>query len=474
MVTMANIDAEQIVNQFTRDFTEQGWPTIWQSELTLRLQMRQAPNWEDLHPGSFEEIEFIRRSFGCGGQIHKFWLIIITNLTSEVVQSWLSITPAYIRSEFWSTLTQAIADRSLEPKQLTFLITIYNDKFKPNIVSLVQLLDQPTCQYLINRTANLELRDILQARLNSMSGPDPWLDGLMAAIPWNSRSFPTIYGDKLNIIESAANYLRVCTPHNLSTAPHQTIISFWQGAEMLFKAGLLADCVQLLSKITDPSDTYHRAIWSSDREYNTLQLNLHLRRLLPFYALLMAPTEPHRRFLDLVRNNFPGFSMDPASLLYLDLYAVLMADSQQKRQYARYEINRLAKDIASHRPDDTLVNFLSAADGHDKLSDLEKEINARLDTVPHESLTIMEIILWYCRDRGVSSTRQNALKLGQLFKSFYAWIPAPQFASQRINASDITDLSGIWGEQAPGKDTSGSENMDRQRIELLNKFLGVF
>ena len=156
------------------------------------------------------------------------------------------------------------------------------------------------------------------------------------------------------------NSLKASQSFNNLTAPlsRESAEALLDGPDMLFRAGLLADCLAILTQIINSPGMEADSLLLSSEEPSHQKFDRLLRGVLPIYSLLVSPGDPHRYALELYRSLFPGFYPDPASLLYLDIHSIVMASLQGHRQYAHYELAQKGGKILSFRPADTVASIL--------------------------------------------------------------------------------------------------------------------
>ena len=470
-----------------QEYSESGSSDLmveWQTELRLRQEFRQAANWEEVHPASPNEIEFARRSLYYGNQVENFWQIIFHHLEDGIIINWILGASEYLLNDFWHYLIAYLGNKPQQPDKLDFLVSLYQDRFRSQYIDLIQLLDQPVCEHLLARTTNQSFREILRTRMNSLRQVtflDPY--DLIKAVPKSAGKFPTLYGDKIENIRAAVIELqKVQNTSRLSSPGQEQIDSLLRGCDVLFRAGLWSDCLAIINKSITGSDQAWSLALNQEPYYK--QVNQLLRRVVPIYSLIAYPAAPHRYALQMIRSFFPGFALEPISLIYLDLYSILAASLQGHRQYAAYELAQKASKVRSYRPNDFTADYLLQALNGElpaKPADLIREIEQKLPAQPHESLVTMGMWLWVNKQARRSNDQESANFLLNLYEQFYNWVPSHQFmnrhildqlgrqADKKLVEAGEVQLSLYLGSSQAVRDKVDDEPM----LKRLNKYLGV-
>lgn len=283
-----------------------------------------------------------------------------------------------------------------------------------------------------------------------------------------------------------------------SAAPWQanTIEAVMEAAEMLFKAGLIADCLlvtsdllrqadnRTFSNIADPDGILHKTV---------RQL---LRKAIPVYCLLAQPVDPHGQALALYRSRFPGFKPDPGSLLYLDINTIALSSLAGFSHYGHLELVQRAAGLLHWRPDDALAQIL--LNWHKPSPDLtlevlEQVVSERFTALPHEAFTGMNLIRLARKEAKLDLDRPAASKLLQDYMRLFNWIPAETFMNGELlrEISPLADDSWrrsaramlkYWQDHADPGQKQGFRGQERQaadstflmsRGSVLKKLWGV-
>ncbi len=427
---------QTIIDNFNETLTSEDLFSAWQEELHLRGKIRTAsPTGEGVKINHAAEFDFIKRALYYGNKSTVFFKIIYHNIHNLPILNCVRESSSAFKAEFFYYLVDFIPDHKPQPQDLSFLINIYEEALTAPFAEIISIMDKELCSYLLPRTTNKSLRKLIKARQTELAG--------QSGPPAPSRSpsnpidkYPTIYGDKIQIIAKAIKHLK---------SDHLNSAQLLESAEMLYRAGLLTDCLAIMTEIVKYQPNSDTSSLCHEEPYRQ-QINQLLRQVLPIYALLVNPGEPHRYVLDIYRSIFLGFTPDPASLYYLDLYTIIVANLQGYRAYARYELAQQAARIQSYRPDDVIAQLLQSPGEKVSDPDINKCVAAmvqRTATLPHESIVIMELLGLWQQETRINLDREAATALLKQYQHFFHWIPGSFF----INESRLQQL-GPWTDES--------------------------
>lgn len=480
---------QELINEFNVAMSDKDIFLAWQNEMRLRQQIRTNAGREMIRIETSDEFKFLQRCLFYGPEQDVFFDIVYRNIASlTILNCTLQASPDLI-SGFFDYLARNIVAFKPPARDLQFLLTMYREEFRPYFIEIINNMDAELCGHLLARTSNKDLRKLLKhGQEHTTRDERPEHYGLIdRAVPLDK--YPTIFGDKIQIMAAAVNALTAGQNYNLSSTPlnRESVNTLLDSADMLFRAGLLSDCLAILTKMVNRPGMDEQSLLLSSEEPFCQQINGLLRKVLPIYSLLASPTDSHRYVLELYRSLFPGFSPDPASLLYLDIHTIVMASLQGHRQYARYELAQKAGKIQGFRPDDSVASILLKSKNVitlEEYSGLEQAIKQRIVHYPHEVYIIMEVLrLWHSEGR-MTFNRETAANLLNHYLRFFAWIPAKPFMNEQVQsqlgllADEETRSAGerilMVIQEMPQSTNSDSEVYKLRQQLLLGKFMGVF
>jgi hypothetical protein len=471
----------------------------WKNELQLRKHLRAAPYAvEGLLIESDADFDFLKRSLYYSDHKELFLELLYYNRDSQTVLDCLGKAPAILATEFLAFIRDSILVRKPLARDLQFLINLYREDFNPDFAALIDAMDADLCAHLMARTSNNTLRELLQHRQAALSGGDKIEPYGLTESRSSRNDYPTLFGDKIELMAAAVKSLQN-SQDLIATAPlnGKTIAALLQGAEMLFRSGLITDCLSLVAELLrQPGAEVFDLLLDPDSPFHK-PANQLLRKALPFYCMLVDPVDPHRYALELYRSLFPGFSPDPASLIYLDINSIVVPSLHEHRQYAHFELAQKAAKLQDYRPDDLLAAALQKWDhlsSQASLPALQQVIAERITSLPHESFTVMGVLRLGQQEGLLALDQASASRLLQDYLLFFHWIPAPPFmneelwqhlgplanrASRRAGGRVINILqefhasAGADHAAGPGKSNSWENHLLSKQL-LLSKYMGVF
>ncbi len=490
---------QEIIKEFNVSMSREDLFLAWQNELRLRQLTRTNADREAILIENKDDFQFLKRCLYYGPKPELFYEAVFQNMANLTIVTCVLQSPPKLINGFLNFLGQYIQEYKPPAQDLQFLINMYRKEFRADFIELINKMDPELCAHLLARTSNNELRELLKHRdapapIEDQSEPYGLLDPLKPL-----AEYPTIYGDKIQIMFAAIKQLKASQSFNGLAAPlsRESIEALLDGTDMLFRAGLLADCLAILTQIINSPGMEADSLLLSSEEPSHQKFDRLLRGVLPIYSLLVRPGDPHRYALELYRSLFPGFYPDPASLLYLDIHSIVMASLQGHRQYAHYELAQKGGKILSFRPDDTVASILLKSGNkrsQEDLLGLEQAIRERLPYHPHEVYIIMEVLRLWQREGRITLTRSSASSLLNGYMQFFNWIPARPFMNEQVQnqlgliADEKTRTAGerilaiiqelsqvdlVNHEMTAGKISDYEIYQLRQRL-LLSKFMGVF
>ncbi len=431
----------------------------WQNELALKNEMRQQlSGYRAVKLENENEFHFLRHSLAYGSHKELFYTIIFLNMDQLQVQSALFNGSAELFLNFLRYLPQLILQEKPHPRNIQFLINIYREDLYPYYLEIVQVLRQSHCDYLLERTANKSLRQLLrnrQAELIKHSAVESY--GLIDKL---YPEYPGIYGDKVEMITSAIGCIQACAVDHYNR-PNQParLKSLLETADLLFKVGLVGDSLALLLAVYQDWQNQNLT-WASEANISAHKaINKILRKTLAMYALLDYYPGAFQKTLAIYQTFFPDLTPDSHALLYLNLYNTLVENRLGNPQHSLVEILQ-----AYHRHENLEVDILFEylRDLNNKQEEdlilLAQNVSEHLTSSPHKYFVIMEILCFLEQSQVISFSREIASLFLNNYLQLFNWIPNPLF----INADILQSLS----KKADEKLVTEVE----QILRLLNKY----
>lgn len=470
---------------------------FWQDELALKKELRnELSGYREIKINNAAEYNFLRQSLAYGEHRELFYTILFFNMNHQPVQYALLNGPIEQYQELLHFLPPILRNEKPYSRSLQFIINIYREDYHACFIDIGRALTESDCAYLMARTARQPLRQLLRKRqLELVEQNNLEHYGLLNPLT-DYPKYPTLFGDKIQIINSAITSISRNLNEERAVASNiSELESLLETADLLFKAGLLNDCLTVLLLLYKQQD---RQEISSSQEDNNLflkSLNKILHKSLPAYYLLSSPTRAYQHSLESYQLYFPRLLGDETSWRYLDLYATLLANYEGNPYYTLLELTQ-NNEHKDNEVDTILINYLLKPDdlSGDACLKLSQIAHAQITSSPHESFVIMEIMRWLERVKIITFSREISNRLLHDYLQLFQWIPSPMFLNTGIrkqlsrgedndlldevdrlisfkNQYSFTGLREIYA----AKTSLGINNKDRLGKQLLlGSFLGVF
>jgi len=440
-----------ILHELNKTAGQSNLGTAWEQELILRRQLRANPGQVDgLRPATTQELDFVYRALYLSPHCGLFWSWLYQNRDSGIVAQYLAQKPARFTAGFLTYLAEVIAAEQPAGRDLKLLISLFREELRSDYQDIIVHLNAGQCAYLEARTTNPGLRQMLQNRLDELSFALE-SKSIQHTPAESGAELPGLYGGKLAVVASATK--AVYTARSLQeTSPWQigTIEALVEAAEMLFRAGLVADCLRVTSDLISQAD--NRVFSHIADPDGMLHKTVHqlLRKAIPIYCLLAQPVDPHGQALALYRSRFPGFKPDPGSLLYLDINTIALSSLLGFHHYGHLELVQKAAGLRQWRPDDALALILLNWHKPDQgmiLKVLEQVVSERFAALPHEAFTSLNLIRLARQEAKLDLDPPAAARLLQDYMRLFNWIPADAFINEDL-LREISPLADDYGRRS--------------------------
>lgn len=448
--------------------------TIWKKELLLRSQIRERRGDLNLRVNTPDELHFLLRSLYFGGRKSEFWHILFNSLDVMPVITWLLNSPRWLINEFLTYLSWLIIDAHPEPNQLQFLVNIYQKDFHQAFAAIVNVIDLETCDYLLSRSANPELRSLLKKRKSDLITRKKDLFYGLSIDTKKISPYDTIYGDKIALLIRAIDSLdkgnvnNFCDPYGA-----ERFSLLLETCEIIFQCGLVEDCLAILFDLYEDYQQKNRLVAVIEDEKIYKQLSKLLRKVIPIYTLLLNHLKTYRVTLDIYNKYFPRFKPEPASLQYLNIYASIITGLNTTAKNIFYEILYKTEEISKYRPGEIpLLYQEEIANGvsTDHLIKLQNLVEQKLFSLPHEAFICMEYIRLIIVRKLVQPEKEYVSQLLRQYLYMWKWIPNQLFIHQHL----FVQLVPLGSEQCRNEinqilTSIQDYNGDKLQKELINR-----
>jgi hypothetical protein len=406
--------------------------SFWEQELLLRSVLRQTPLIGPVMVDSKEGVNLLYRSLYFTQRKFDFFKILFANLRFLPVMEWLVSAPTRVMDDFWQFLPWYILNHQVKPGELEFIARIYNDEYAPAVITVINIMDEDSCLYLLYKTANPSLRQLLkdrQAKLRELR-----LDSYYGLAESGKRSaYPTLYGDKLELIREAIATLQNSSADKFRDpyAAERFILQI-EAAELVFKCGLLEDSLAFLLEIYCDYQQKNRLVKIINDQKIYKELQQLLRAVIPIYNLIYEPLQAYNCANNLYKYYFPLISPEAAPLEYLKLWETL---TRNFKKDSLLEVLYISKRIDQLRPTEfplLIDKEIETGISQERLEQLFKVLEEKIATLPHESFIIMELIrLLEFKGRLKLEGKMASRLLGN-YLLLWKWFPSSRFIHDEL------------------------------------------
>jgi hypothetical protein len=405
----------------------------WQAECSLRAAARELPLVFPPLIAEEEELDFFYRAFYFSGRKFDFFKILFNNLQNTPALKWLKEAPDYVTQDFWSFLPWYVSKQRPAPEKLHFIISLYTSENQQNIEPLINTINYETVKYLLSKTANPELRDLLKKRLECLVD---LREKNLYDFEKTSKTekFNTIYGDKIENILTAINLLQDTGIDNYSD-PYggERFMKFLAAADKVYECGMVEDCLALLIDLYEDYQRKNRLVNVLDDEKVYRGFYRLLRKSLNIYALIKHPLEAGRYVENTYKQYFPLINIDQAALIYLSIYTSILEGFNNQSKGILYEIAAKGQNLKQIRPLD--FDFRNPEQGVSRIawSNTMKVIDQKKSSLPHESFVIIEYHRLLNLLGIINFDHEQAEQMIETYMQFWCWLPVRLFMNENIN-----------------------------------------
>ena len=467
--------------------------SFWEQELLLRSVLRQTPLIGPVMVDNKEGVNLLYRSLYFAQRKFDFFKILFANLRFLSVMQWLVSAPTRVMDDFWQFLPWYILNHQVKPGELEFVARIYNDEYAPAVMTVINILDEDTCLYLLSKTANPGLRQLLKDRQKKLG--ELRLESYYGLGESSKKSdYPTLYGDKVGLIrEALALLLDSSADHFRDPYTAERFLLQIEAAEMVFKCGLLEDSLAFLLDIYSDYQQKNRLVEIINDQKIYKELQQLLRTIIPVYSLIYEPLQAYNCAHNIYKHYFPLISPETAPLEYLRLWETLAGCFKKD---SLLEVLYISKRIDQLRPAELPLltgEEIETGVSQERLEKLFKVLEEKLAALPHESFITMELIRLLEFKGELKLEGKMASRLLGNYILLWKWLPSSIFMqdellsqiaplvddNSRYQAQRIVELRHTMNSAQLASELSSRPQLFRKKGEnirrdlLAGQFMGV-
>ncbi|MGI5921782.1 MAG: hypothetical protein ACOX6I_08615 [Syntrophomonadaceae bacterium] len=425
---------QDIVNEYANACKDSNLFLFWEQELALRTKIRQAVS-SNIYINNDGECDFLLRSIYYSKERNLFWTIIFNNMNNVTVVNWLLAKNPELVKEFLDFVPFHIINSHPEPQQLQFLITIYNRDWIKNFEKIINVLNLESCAYLLPRSGNQELRNLIRNRQAYLKDQQLKQNYGLFGTDIKPSGLATLHGDKLSLFIAAVTKMQACSVSNFSEPfGNERINLLLDAVEAIFRTGLIADSLAVLVDIYADYLDQNRLVDISLEKHIYTRFNRLVRKILPVFALLYDPLHSYQLANNFYSQYFNLLSADMASISYLRWYEALLEALNKSPQYGLFDLIDRFTAIKRFRPHDTFnitPEEITQGFSTRRMSSFIRAIRERISSLPHEAFVIMEFVRLLIR-QGNKPDKHVGSSLLTSYVDLWKWIPADMFLNHQL------------------------------------------
>ncbi|HHW61215.1 MAG TPA: DUF885 domain-containing protein [Syntrophomonadaceae bacterium] len=385
------------IKQFHHSLQEEDFITAWQQEYSIRTQLRSSELHQHTVIEDEEDFYFLKRTLYFGENRALFFQLLMNQLNSHAVINGLNQS-RQLKTDFLHFFSQQLSRHPIQTAQLQGLISLYQDQLRDSFAELLQQLDESSCNYLMKRTGNSQLRALLKERIHQCQQNTRAED--------TASDSPSTFSSRITVA------LRAVQHAEIDPAPARTI----KAAEALLQAGMTEDCLLVLAELYPAimpeleTETY--------RDFEKL-----LYKAAPVYALMKQPFYAHECLESLMQIYFPGCRVDFEDLRLLNTYTAIISelhipDQQLLPLLAEQRKENLASDqIPVHHPTRYLEETLSLLPG-----------------APHKAFIRLELFRYFLHAQSMNCSSEQLQLWAHGYIELFQWFGHHIFLNKDIFA----------------------------------------
>lgn len=424
-----------LLEKYQQAMNEQDVFSLWETEVQLRTQIRTLPVPAALKIQSAAELDLLFRAFYFTGRKYDFFNVLFTSLNHLESLKWITSAPAEILADFLSYLPWYIKTNCPHPPELQFLINLYHDSFEQYYHTIIGVLDLSCCDYLIARTANTHLRNLLgHQHRRLLAHHEDLFYGLSAS--GISKGHNSIFGNKAEIIINTINSIEQSrSVHFREPYCSERFQRLLQCAEMIFECGLVEDCLAVLIDTYQDYQEKNRLVDMLEDEKINKHFYQLLRKTIPMHALLNRKGSTFYAAEQMYHRCFPRISVDQGSLIYLQLADGIDRANTSGEEHILLELLALGSKINRFRPGEAeLFDLQLLHKGCDPawLEAVVKAARQKITSLPHETYVIAEFVRQLDARKVISLEIAAGAEIYRYYLDLWQWVPSRLFVNPDI------------------------------------------
>lgn len=430
ILNMHNI--ENILEQYHRTGAAELF-TFWQHEKRLRQEARYSEgDLNNLNLNSAEELDLLYRAWYHSHRKTDFLNVLCINLNRMPIMKWFMAASPEVTQSVLEYLPWYISKMQPPADRLQFLVHIYRQELDPPFNSILHMLDLGQCHYLLDRTANAELRKHLKTRLQVLQDRHQDLYFGWPVSQSVDAGKPGLFGDRNTALHTAIELVwRTMSERGQEPYGLKAFLNMLECADLIFQCGMVEDSLAVLMDIYQDYLEKNRLVDLLQDEQIYRLIQRLLRRVTPVYAVLQSAPRSTQKYHQIYKEYFPHFRPDPAAQAYLQLFDHLLSPDWLPSRGNWAIISTLSDRIHVNRPAETMLlsgDWMSVQ----PIALLQSLANQKKQSYPQEALTLCLFIRWLHQHGVAAIDTSQAVWLYSMHQEFWNWVPSRLFMNTDI------------------------------------------
>lgn len=446
----------------------------WQQELNQRENLRAIKSLQGWVLSSADDCELLYRALYYTGRRYEFAAVLFDNLDHNLVLKWLSTGRRQLLEYFFRYAAWKLCTAMVKPEKIQFLINLFSQELTPVYIPIINVLNPQQCRFLMARTANPQLRDLLKEREQRLKGQYPTYIARLLDEGQAYSPYPTLHGDK-NLLLQEAGRNAILSSQGRFEDPFgperfRVLLDF---CDSLYACGLLDDALLVLRGAYTSYQDKNRLVSILDDSRIFKRFTRLNRSLLPLVILQGQPSASFSQVTAIWNACFKRLPPDYGSLYYLELYSSIREGFIGQNRHSLWEILYKSDLIRLHRPQDEAPLKkveVEAPFGQVRIKDMLHIIRERMGSRPHESFVLLEMLRLLYHLEKISRKFFPATEIIDIYLDLWNWHPHRLF----FNKGLVDQLSPLINGQQRQRinrmvQALKSYDLQRTRMDLQNR-----
>lgn len=399
---------------------------LWGQELAERREIRDSQlNPADMVLNRPEEVDLLVRAWFYCGRSRDLYVALFHNMNKMPILKWLTTSPPVVIQGFLEFLPWYLLLYQPRPVELQFLVSLYREELSPWYSAIAESLSQEASHYLMSRTANPSLRQLLKAPAHTEAKE---LYGTVLN-RLSENTLPGLYGDKNKCLLQALQMSSMCSRDIQNHPGTDHMLQVIETAEAIFEAGLVPDSMAILLEAYEDGVKKGRfkGLEAGNRLYK--RWSRLLLKVAPAYAMLEHGPSAAAAYRSIHKRYFPLFPDHAPTYTSLGILERLQSDSPSGPAIVaslRLWLLQISRELNQEQ------QAWFDAEGMIRLGLMRQLVDSLKQAQPQQAFTLAMCALWVNRSFESGLNKQSCTWLMSLCQEMWAWVPSAIFFNARL------------------------------------------